>query len=618
MRITGARYLMAAAVAALAVSAMPMVGAQAAQLSLCGNPGPAPVNISHVIVVMLENASYRQVVGSPNAPYETSLAGQCGVASADFAATHSSAANYLAMSAGEFPASSPPGCGSVSHCADSSDNLYHQLTVAGRTWTAFMEAMPTACDPSSGGAYKIGHNPVLFYQDVPAATCQAADIGVSDLTAQYGAFFDDLQGQSLPALSWVTPDLTNDGEGPWSAAQNEQAADAWLQAFMANIQQSPSYLAGNTLVLVTYDEGTGSDRVNGEDCTNKSLDLPVTGGVSAHQDSCHVALFVVYPYTAAGTVDPTFFDHYSVTKTVEDLFSLPYLAHAGDAQTTSLVGHFGITSGPTATPPTVSIAQPGNNSTVSGTLTLSGTANATGGAGIAQVQVSVDNGAPIAATGTASWTASIDTTALADGVHTITAQATDTGGLTGQASVTVTVSNTVTTTSCPASPPGATELSGNLSLESSQTGWTGVYSTASVNTRVQPAGGSYDGSWALQVALKSGSTGTAGVNNANPIWVPGPPGAATTAGQVFTGSAVVQASTPGETISLLVRETTPTGTGVSYHTTTMTLGDTGWHQITSAYTAKGSGDLIRYSLYASNLANSSQNFQADCLSLHTP
>jgi hypothetical protein len=50
----------------------------------------------------------------------------------------------------------------------------------------------------------------------------------------------------------------------------------------------------------------------------------------------------------------------------------------------------------------------------------------------------------------------------------------------------------------------------------------------------------------------------------------------------------------------------------------MTLGDTGWHQITSAYTAKGSGNLIRYSLYASNLANSGQNFQADCLSLHTP
>jgi phospholipase C len=361
---------MAAALAAIAVSALTPVRAQAAQLSLCGNPGPAPVSISHVIVVMLENASYRQVVGSPNAPFETGLAAQCGVASSYFAAPHWSAANYLAMSAGQYPASSPPGCGSVSQCADSSDNLYHQLTAAGRSWAGFMEAMPTACNPSSSGAYKIGHNPILFYQDVPPGTCQAADIAVSDLTAQYGTFWDDLQSQTLPAFSWVTPDLTDDGEGPWSAAQNEQAADAWLQAFLANVQQSPSYQAGNTLVLVAYDEGTGSDRVTGENCTNMSLDLPVTGGVSAHQDSCHVPLFVIYPYTPAGDNDPTFLDHYSVTRTVEDLFGLPYLAHAGDAQTASLVGLFGITSGTTAAPPTVSIAQPRSNSTVSGTLTV--------------------------------------------------------------------------------------------------------------------------------------------------------------------------------------------------------------------------------------------------------
>ena len=44
----------------------------------------------------------------------------------------------------------------------------------------------------------------------------------------------------------------------------------------------------------------------------------------------------------SGTHDATFFDHYSVTKTVENIFGLPYLAHAKDAQTNSLVGHFGL------------------------------------------------------------------------------------------------------------------------------------------------------------------------------------------------------------------------------------------------------------------------------------
>ena len=50
----------------------------------------------------------------------------------------------------------------------------------------------------------------------------------------------------------------------------------------------------------------------------------------------------------------------------------------------------------------------------------------------------------------------------------------------------------------------------------------------------------------------------------------------------------------------------------------MTLGDTNWHQITSSYTAKDSGDALHYSVYASNLSSSSQNFLADCLSLQTP
>ncbi len=178
----------------------------------------------------------------------------------------------------------------------------------------------------------------------------------------------------------------------------------------------------------------------------------------------------------------------------------------------------------------------------------------------------------------------------------------------------MTVNNTTTATSCPATAPSATELSGNVSLETTQSGWTGVYNANSVNTRVQPTGGSYDGSWALQVAPKA--AGAAGVNNANPVWVPGPPGTATTAGQVYTGSAFVAANTPGEQITLLVREATPAGTGVSSHATSMTASGTGWQQITSAYTARNTGDLIRYSLYASNFASTAQHFLADCLNLH--
>ena len=107
------------------------------------------------------------------------------------------------------------------------------------------------------------------------------------------------------------------------------------------MQQSASYQAGNTLVLVTYDEGSGNDSRPGRTARTKRL-------ISDHQWRQRApgllprTAFRGLPLHARRHADATFFDHYSLTKTVEDLFGLPHLAHAADAQTTSLLGHFGI------------------------------------------------------------------------------------------------------------------------------------------------------------------------------------------------------------------------------------------------------------------------------------
>jgi phospholipase C len=92
-----------------------------------------------------------------------------------------------------------------------------------------MESMPAACDPKSGSGYKNGHDPIIFYTDISAAECQAGDVGVSSLTAQSGALWNDLQNQTLPSFSWVTPDESDNDEGSGTPAQNEQASDTWLQ-----------------------------------------------------------------------------------------------------------------------------------------------------------------------------------------------------------------------------------------------------------------------------------------------------------------------------------------------------------------------------------------------------
>ncbi len=593
-------------------------------LSLCGNAGPAPAPVQHVIVVMMENLSYKQVVNSPNAPYQTQLSQQCGNPQAFFNATHSSAANYLAVSAGQYPAASTPGCGSATGvCANSFDTLYNQLDRAGLSWAGYIESMPSNCHPSNYGPvanthalYSVGHNPIPFFRTIPKSECLANDLAVSDLTAQSGPFWTALQNQTLPAFSWVTPNAVNINQGGATRVIGEQIGDAFLQKFMANVQQSNSYQAGNTLVIVTYDEGTGTDAKVGQDCTNKSLDMPVVNNLSARQESCHIPTFVVYPYTSPGDPDPTFFTSYSITRTVDDLFGLPPLAHAGDAQTETLVGHFGIPpAGPVDPHPQVSIAQPAAGSSASGTLTVAGTASSSD-ADITQVEVSVDDGTPQLATGTTGWSLDLDTSALAYGAHTLTAKATDSTGDTGSASVIVTIPPPGPVSACPPAPAGAAELSANLSLESNQTGWTNPSSTNSLVTRAAPTGGSFDGSWALRVSPKA--AGSAGVNNGNPFWVPGLPGSHTETGTAYTGVAQVKAGFVGQKVSLLIREVKSSGAQVASRTTTMTLKDTDWHSISSGLTAAGDDNSIRYSVYAAGFTKTSQFFMADCLSLHTP
>jgi hypothetical protein len=92
-----------------------------------------------------------------------------------------------------------------------------------------------------------------------------------------------------------------------------------------------------------------------------------------------------------------------------------------------------------AAPPTVSITSPANGATVSGTISVFGSAS--DALGVSSIQVQVDSGAFSSATGTTNWTFSLDTTSLSNAVHTVTARATNTSGLTASSTISINVSN---------------------------------------------------------------------------------------------------------------------------------------------------------------------------------
>jgi phosphatidylinositol-3-phosphatase len=302
----------------------------AARHSLCGQVMAGRPHVRHVIVVMLENWPDGQVTSSPAAPFQARLGRECGHAVQAFAATHGSGPNYLAVSAGQYPSSSVRGCDFLA-CVSNQDNIYQQLDRAGLTWKAYQEAMPVPCDKSSSWPYKIGHDPVIFYAGIDAAECQARVVPVADLTARAGVFYDDLRSGRLPSVAWVTPDRINDGEKPCRSSCELMSADRWLRDFLTLVGAARAYQDGSVLVMVTYDEARGPDNKLGENCADKAADL---GGL---QPSCHVPLFVVWQYARSRSTS-TFFTPYSLTRTIEDLFGLPCLAHACSPETASLTG----------------------------------------------------------------------------------------------------------------------------------------------------------------------------------------------------------------------------------------------------------------------------------------
>jgi hypothetical protein len=102
-------------------------------------------------------------------------------------------------------------------------------------------------------------------------------------------------------------------------------------------------------------------------------------------------------------------------------------------------------SGTTNQPPTCTISSPSDSSTVYGNITISGTASDTDGT-VIQVQIKIDNGNWIIASGTTSWSYSWDTTTVSNGqhtiyVHTIYVRAFDGTDFSNTESRTVTVSN---------------------------------------------------------------------------------------------------------------------------------------------------------------------------------
>ena len=303
------RHATAIAIVFAALLSAAPASAQSTMGAFCGIKNRHPRQYAHVVWIWMENHDYGQIVGSPDAPYINSLIGACGLATNFHNITHVSLPNYIGAVTGlplEDLLKFRFDCSPSATCSTDGPSIFSQVP----SWKAYMESMTTNCQPTGFIGYAVRHNPPPYLTSL-AATCPTLDVAYTDLQA-------DLDNDTLPAFSFITPNSVNDmhdGSDP-VAIQN---GDNWLAAELPKILNSAAYQSGTTAIFITFDEGEGG--TFGEDCAANPGD-----------ESCHVATIVISPSTPAGVTSDRLFTHYSLLKTTEQMLRVPRLGVARRAR----------------------------------------------------------------------------------------------------------------------------------------------------------------------------------------------------------------------------------------------------------------------------------------------
>jgi len=279
----------------------------------CGTTSLSSTHYRHVIWVWMENNSASSIIGSDQAPYINSLAGSCGLATNSHNVSHPSLPNYIAATSGLSLGSLSVfsgDCNVTRRCSTSAPSIFGQ----GESWKAYEESMPSDCARRNSGEYAVRHNPPPYYRGLSFCKAHRAFRHGPKVSfdVPYGQLATDLANNTLPAFSFITPNLIDDMHDG-----SAQQGDTWLSENLPVIFDSSLYQSGQVVVFVTWDEGEGG---TSNDCATNTSDV-----------GCSVATLVASPSTPIGTRSGELFNHYSLLLTTEEILGLPALGQAATA-----------------------------------------------------------------------------------------------------------------------------------------------------------------------------------------------------------------------------------------------------------------------------------------------
>ncbi len=318
--------------------------------------------IRHVYIIVLENESASTTFGANSpAPYLSKTLRSKGLYLPKYHGIgHESLDNYIAMVSGQAPnpvtqadcqfymdvapgSIGPYGQVNGSGCVYPAGvpTIASQLQGAGFTWRDYNDGM--GADPTRESSvcghpalnnqdhtqsatatdqYAARHNPFVYFHSVIDDTT-LCDTHVVNLDA----LPQDLKTASGPNYTFITPNLCDDGHdtpckggGPGGLAQ----ADSFLQQWVPQIMASPGYKQ-NGLLIINFDEAATSDtsaccgEIPGPGSPSPGIGGPGGGDTGA---------VLLSPYIHAGSVSNTAYNHYTLLRSIEDLFGLGHIGYA--------------------------------------------------------------------------------------------------------------------------------------------------------------------------------------------------------------------------------------------------------------------------------------------------
>ena len=196
--------------------------------------------------------------------------------------------------------------------------------------------MTSPCQSRNGPLYARTHNAPTFIPALQAA-CRRDDLPLG-LQPGRSRLIRSARDGSLPALTVVVPDQCSNMHFDSRCASPPRRStflangDRWLRHWLSPLLRSHAYRDGSTVVFVTWDEGTPLP------AGRATLRCPA----GAQTPQCGVALIVISPYTAPGTVVDVASSHLSLLALTEGLLGARPVATRFSTSTPDFGARFGL------------------------------------------------------------------------------------------------------------------------------------------------------------------------------------------------------------------------------------------------------------------------------------